>query len=235
MLLLELAGWTRAGESMAGTPLWRDPQAPGASPKHTQAAVALQLRRDAGPPQPHPEYVRTADLPATNVHTLKLQWPTRRYDGAVVAMTVVVEAEAVPWLVLKMGLTADDLYAPTSGAIANRPAIILGDARILGASPDGALDYGPEPAYALPAVAELTRAFAAPRRLATTKELREAEAKAEREEKMRREAERQAAFKVAEAARDEAVRRNSPMARIRELERVIAEFTGTRPPAPPTP
>jgi hypothetical protein len=227
---LEAAGWQAAGRSVNGNlQLWRDPTQPLAAPRLASEAVALQLHRDAGPPPGPTEYIKTADLPATHVHTLKLQWPTRRYDGAVVAMTVVVEAEAVPWLVLKMELTADDLFVPSSGAIANRPTIVLGDARILGASPDGALDYGPEPAYALAEAAALTRAFAAPKKIATTKELREAEAKAAREESMRKEAERQTAFRVAEAAREAAVRRNNPMERIRAIEAAMAEFTGRKP------
>jgi hypothetical protein len=224
-------GWRPAGRTVEGNlQRWRDSADPLAAPRVESEAIAVQLKRSAGPVPPPPEMIRTADLPADAIAVIPLIWP-RRYDGAVRAQTVVCLATAVPAIVQRLGLTSDELFTPNQGTMTGKPVIVLGDPDVIGGDHGGPA-YGPAASYSLSAIYDLTKAFAAPKKELTERDRREAMAKQAREEKQKEDAERYRRTEAENKARDLAARQASPLFRIKQLEEKLGTLLGEPKPQP---
>jgi hypothetical protein len=228
---LAASGWTRAKHTWLDSALWHDPLNPDAAPLLPVDACRVQAARDA-PGAPAPEArLLMKDLPSSAVVVQQLSFPAPDHMGCTRGMMVLLLAEAVPELVRRLGLTADELFTPTSGSASGRACLVVGAAIPNGLDVDNRSTYGPERSYPLAPIAQNTRGFSQPRRAQTERELNEIRLKAARDEAARQDYERHRRTEQDEKARAEAQKRASPWYRLRQLEAKLAELLGeTQPP-----
>jgi hypothetical protein len=165
----------------------------------------------------------TRDLPAGAVHTLGIwpPWPGAWYKWVL----AIAEASAVPQLVARLGLGEGELFLPAEGPAKGKPCICLGECQVVTQTP---LAYGPEPAYALPEVARLTREFSKPRQQADILALKKAGEEATRRARLDEDLRRQDRQRADQAAVEESRRRADPRVQLKEMRERLEKLENER-------